>query len=194
MKRSFLLLITLALIVTMLLPMLAACGGETETTVSTTAPSYETTAPENDESSENTTQKAESDAKTETTDEKVSVKESEESITDTKVETLEASETSSALESTSESLTASESETQGQNNLETENNDDIPFVDALPLEGEYASTIDFANKNANGVNVSYTSEARDHILIENKNMKLTYLTHSFADKQVASIKSSSGNS
>ena len=202
MKRSFLLLTTLVLIVTMLLPMLSACGGEGETTTSTTAPSRETTASENDETIVTTVQETETDNRNESTDEKECETESEEATSVTESESLTSTEAKSesecdsaySSESESESLTDSEAEDTSingnGNETETDNKNDIPFVDALPLDGEYASSIEIAN----GVNVSYTSEARDRILIENKNMKLTYLTHTFADKQVGSIKSASGKS
>ena len=77
---------------------------------------------------------------------------------------------------------------------ETDPMDDFVWADSKPLTGPYASSINLANNYANGVNVSYPSSRRDTILIQNKNSSLTYATHSFSDKLVASLKNSSGAS
>ena len=91
--------------------------------------------------------------------------------------------------------TESSSEKDGNEDVEEttdKESDEVVKADPIPLEGPYASTIKLANKYANGVNVSYPSAARDSILITNRNMSLTYNTHSFSDKLVGSIKNSEG--
>ena len=84
-----------------------------------------------------------------------------------------------------------ESEKESSSN-ESESAEEIQKAEPKPLEGPYASTVKLSNSYANGVNVAYPSASRDSILITNKNMSLTYNTHSFKDKLVGSIKNSAG--
>lgn len=198
MKRLSIALVAFIIICSMLIPMLSACGGENETTISTTAPNPETSNTESTQSdSEESTQLHETETSTQNNDTDKSQTDTETSSAPlpdvSETEKITDSETNTEFVFETVSAEISESENETQEVTEPDNND-IPWVDALPLEGEYAPTIELANKNANGVNVSYTSGSRDHILVENKNMALTYSTSANSNKLVSSIKNSSGKS
>ena len=182
MKNSKIKTLSLLISAFLLLPTLASCtGGEIETTAATTSPVIETT--------ETVTSDTDTDATTIT------------SSTSETIETEASSDDTDAFES--ESYTESYTESDADETTDVTTTADEPqvttetefaWVESLPLEGEYASTITLASKTANGVNVSYPSSARDHILIENMNMSLDYSTSTFADKQVSAIYSASGKS
>ena len=101
--------------------------------------------------------------------------------------------TKEAIESDSELSTESETEVEVATDVESQTETD-PTIKAPALEGNYAEFIEKSNDLANEVVVYYPSGTRNNIVLENRNMSLNYLTATFGDKMVQSIKNTKDRS
>ncbi len=166
----------------MLMPMIASCGSDSETSESTT------TSPKESGTTETSETKTES-----------ATKESQqvESSTPSDIETeSKTAESGNASESESASATESESsidtETESVTGSEEETNEDVRVETSL-LEGvENGPSIEYAESLLNGVNYYYPNYKRESAILENMEMNLTYNLSETGNKKVSSLTNKKG--
>ena len=123
----------------------------------------------------------ESDSASEALSESVTTAtQSTEATTEADTDVLDATETDATDDSTARDTEDETEETEVK-------------IPAPVLEGNSAELIRISNQLANGVNVYYPSGTRNNIVMENGNMSLNFLTATFGDKMVESIKNTKGN-
>ncbi len=171
-------IISVLLIVSMMLGMLASC---TSSSFNESTTDEQTTAKETETTSESLTTSKPEDSSGDRGEESSGDKGED---SDTETSTLDSSSESDSSESTTDTDSDSDTETETEANGEIE----LPTVEVPEAEN-----IVHANSLANGVN-SYFEQGsnRETVIIENKNMTLKYGVSSFRDQQVSSLQNKNG--
>ncbi len=172
--------LSLTLIALMLLPSLAACGGNESLTTESASAETTATEPLSSATTEETKESAATSAPQISTTEKA---------TDAEETTAGTSSVTASDGSETESLTETESETDTEaptSELSTE--EPLPKLDC-----EDGAMIEGADRLANKVNAYYTDGKRLGFVTENINMKITYSTDMLAERKVTSLTDKNGN-